>query len=125
MPLFVGFTQPGSMGALQLNRRFEIWITKLVHRPFQIVTRYSGGNMPRVPYVDPETISDPEIRGYLERARREGTPRPESQAVRAHNPNVIRAFSQAWDLTFRNGVVDHALKELCRVYVSKSIDCEY
>ena len=81
--------------------------------------------MPRIPYVDLETVSDPEIRGYFERARREGTPRPESQAVRAHVPNVIRAFSQAWELTFRNGVVDHALKELCRVYVSKSIQCEY
>jgi hypothetical protein len=81
--------------------------------------------MPRIPYVDPEEISDPEIRAHLERARKEGTPRPESQAIRAHNPNVIRAFSQAWELTFRNGVVDHALKELCRVYVSKSIDCEY
>jgi hypothetical protein len=81
--------------------------------------------MPRIPYVDPEKISDPEIQAYLERARKEGTPRPESQAIRAHNPNVIRAFSQAWELTFRNGVVDHALKELCRVYVSKSIDCEY
>ncbi|MBI4528163.1 MAG: hypothetical protein HY695_30590 [Deltaproteobacteria bacterium] len=81
--------------------------------------------MPRIPYVDPKTITDPEIQGYLERARKEGTPRPESQAIRAHNPGVIRAFSQAWELTFRNGVVDHKLKELCRVYVSKSIDCEY
>jgi hypothetical protein len=81
--------------------------------------------MPRIPYVDFDSVADPVIKGYLERARREGTPRPESQAVRAHNPNVIRAFSEAWDLTFRNGVVDHALKELCRVYVSKSIDCEY
>ena len=54
--------------------------------------------MPRIPYVDPEEISDPEIRAYLERARKEGTPRPESQAIRAHNPNVIRAFSQACSL---------------------------
>jgi len=81
--------------------------------------------MPRIPYVNPETMTDPEIRGYLERAHREGTPRPESQAVRAHVPNVIRAFSQAWELSFRTGAVDHALKELCRVYVSKSIQCEY
>ena len=81
--------------------------------------------MPHLPYVDPDKVPNPEIRGYLERARKEGTPRPESQAIRANNPNVIRAFSQAWDLTFRNGVVDHKLKEMCRVYVSKSIDCEY
>ena len=81
--------------------------------------------MPHLPYVELEKVFDPEIRGYLERARKEGTPRPESQAIRANNPNVIRAFSQAWDLTFRNGVVNHKLKEMCRVYVSKSIDCEY
>jgi hypothetical protein len=81
--------------------------------------------MPHIPYAHTDNIADAEILGYLDRARREGTPRPESQAIRANNPNVIRAFSQAWDLTFRNGVVDHKLKELCRVYVSKSIDCEY
>jgi alkylhydroperoxidase family enzyme len=79
----------------------------------------------RIPYVDPASITDPEVSGYLELARKEGTPRPESQAIRAHNPAVIRAFSQAWDLTFRHGVCDHKIKELCRVYVSKSIDCEY
>lgn len=81
--------------------------------------------MPRIPYVDPGAVTDPEIRGYLDRARREGTPRPESQAIRAHHPGAIRAFSQAWDLVFRGGVLDHRIKELCRVYVSKSIDCEY
>ena len=81
--------------------------------------------MAHIPYVDFSAVSDPEVRDYLERARREGTPRPESQSIRAHNPAVIRAFSQAWELTFRNGVLDHSLKELCRVYVSKSIECEY
>ncbi|MFB3738260.1 MAG: hypothetical protein ACE14W_04760 [Candidatus Velamenicoccus archaeovorus] len=81
--------------------------------------------MPRIPYPDLSAIDDPEIQGYLEHARRHGTPRPESQAIRAHNPNVIRAFSQAWELTFRQGVLEHRVKELCRVYVSKSIACEY
>ena len=81
--------------------------------------------MPRISYVDPGAVKDPEIRGYLEYARQHGTPRPESQAIRAHCPNVIRAFSQAWDLTFRNGVLDHRIKELCRVYVSKSVECSY
>ena len=81
--------------------------------------------MPRIPYADLSKITDPEILGYLEDARLRGTPRPESQAIRANVPSVIRAFSQAWQLTFREGVCDHAVKELCRVYVSKSIDCEY
>ncbi|MGH9067917.1 MAG: hypothetical protein ACRD0J_10575 [Acidimicrobiales bacterium] len=81
--------------------------------------------MPNISYVDPSTVTDPEVAGYLELARTEGTPRPESQAVRAHNLNVIRAFSEAWDLTFRHGVLEHRIKEMCRVYVSKSIACSY
>src|SRR6266545_4237540 len=61
-----------------------------------------GDVMPRISYPDLSKIDDPEILGYLEHARRHGTPRPESQAIRSHNQNVIRAFSQAWDPTFRN-----------------------
>lgn len=68
--------------------------------------------MTHIPYVDPASVTDTEILGYLEKARREGTPRPESQAIRAHNPAVIRAFSQAWELIFRQGVCDHRIKEL-------------
>jgi hypothetical protein len=81
--------------------------------------------MPRISYIDPSTISDPELYGYLEHAAEHGTPRPESQAIRAHVPAVLRSFSETWDATFRNGVCDHEIKELCRVYVSRSIDCNY
>ena len=81
--------------------------------------------MPRISYFPFDEIEDADIRGYLEHARRHGTPRPESQSIRAHVPAVIRSFSENWQDAFRTGVVDHALKELCRVYVSKTIDCHY
>jgi alkylhydroperoxidase family enzyme len=81
--------------------------------------------MPRISYVDPSTIVDAELAGYLEHARRHGTPRPESQAIRAHVPAVLQSFSQTWEAVFRRGVCDHTIKELCRVYVSRSIDCGY
>ena len=81
--------------------------------------------MPRISYIDPETISDPRLHGYLEHAAQHGTPRPESQAIRAHVPDVLTSFSETWDAVFRNGVCDHEIKELCRVYVSQSIECNY
>jgi hypothetical protein len=81
--------------------------------------------MPRISYYPIETLEDPELAGYLEHARRFGTPRPESQAIRAHVPAVLRSFSQNWERVFRRGVLEHPLKELCRVYVSKTIDCHY
>ena len=79
----------------------------------------------RISYVDPAAIADPAMLTELDRCRREGTPRPESQAVRAHVPAVFWAFANAWRDTFRNGVMDHGIKELCRVYVSRSVKCDY
>ena len=81
--------------------------------------------MPNIPYPDIDAIDDPEIREILDRARRVGTPRPETQAIRSHVPAVVKTFSAAWQETFVEGVVDHALKELCRVYVTKTVDCGY
>jgi hypothetical protein len=38
---------------------------------------------------------------------------------------VLKTFTAAWMDTFVDGVVDHELKELCRVYVTKTVDCGY
>src|ERR1700756_1998621 len=61
----------------------------------------------------------------MERARVYGTPRSESQAIRLHHPEVMKAFNNAWEVFFRQGVTDHAIKELCRLYIAKSVECEY
>jgi alkylhydroperoxidase family enzyme len=84
-----------------------------------------GGALPRISYYPVEGIEDPELRAILEHAARHGTPRPESQAVRAHAPATLRDFWLQWQRTFRNGVCDHAIKELCRVYVSKTVECGF
>ncbi|HEX8854039.1 MAG TPA: hypothetical protein VF752_00435 [Thermoleophilaceae bacterium] len=81
--------------------------------------------MPNISYYPVEKLEDPELRAYLEHAAAHGTPRPESQAIRAHVPAVLHSFSKNWDAVFRKGVLDHPTKELCRVYVSKTIDCHY
>jgi alkylhydroperoxidase family enzyme len=88
-------------------------------------SREEERHMPRIPYPDLSSITDPEIIAALERAREFGTPRPESQAIRAHVPAVLKSFTQAWMDTFVNGVVEHELKELCRVYVTKTVQCGY
>src|SRR5207302_10491325 len=75
-------------------------------------------------YLPLEAMDD-EMRAEMERCRREGTPRPESSAVRAHVPACFWAFARSWETIFRDGVCDHSLKELCRVYVSRSVKCEY
>src|SRR4051794_40251800 len=82
-------------------------------------------NKPRISYIDPTTVSDKAMLEEFERCSREGTPRPESQAVRAHVPAVFWSFANSWRDVFKNGVADHSIKELCRIYVSRSVKCEY
>jgi len=78
----------------------------------------------RITYVPLEKMP-PEMRAEMERCAREGTPRPESSAVRAHVPAAFWAFTHSWRDIFHNGVCDHAIKELCRLYVSRSVKCEF
>ena len=78
----------------------------------------------RISYVPLEKM-DEKMRKEMERCQREGTPRPESSAIRAHVPAAFWFFADSWNNLFRNGIADHALKELCRLYVSRSVQCEY
>lgn len=78
----------------------------------------------RISYVQLEKM-DARMRAEMERCQREGTPRPESSAIRAHVPACFWFFAESWHNIFRTGVLDHAIKELCRLYVSRSVACEY
>src|SRR3954467_11045186 len=79
----------------------------------------------RISYVDPSAIKDQAMLAELDRCRPEGTPRPESQAIRAHVPATFWSFANSWRDVFHQGVLDHSIKEMCRVYVSHSVKCEY
>jgi alkylhydroperoxidase family enzyme len=79
----------------------------------------------RISFVDPSDVDDPAMTAEFERCAKFGTPRPESQAIRAHRPPIMMAFATAWKDSFHEGVCDHNIKELCRIYVSRSVKCEY
>jgi hypothetical protein len=79
----------------------------------------------RISYVDPDDVEDADVRDALRDAMLHSTPRPEIQAVRAQQPEVLRAFVYTWERLFKGGVVDLHLKELCRLRVSQTLECDY
>jgi hypothetical protein len=83
--------------------------------------------MARLSYVDPEMIGDPQIRTWLEDAIKAGRPGPENQAIRAHQPDVMRSFTTTFAMLFKKdkGVVEWDLKELLRAYIAISMACQY
>jgi alkylhydroperoxidase family enzyme len=78
----------------------------------------------RIGYVPLEAM-DERMQEEMRRCAAEGTPRPESSAVRANAPNAFWAFADSWQALFHHGVCDHAIKELCRVYISRTVKCEF
>jgi len=82
------------------------------------------GERQRISYFPIKEMTS-EMRVEMERCAREGTPRPESSAIRAHVPAAFWFFANSWNDLFRNGILDHSIKELCRVYVSRTVKCEY
>ena len=77
-----------------------------------------------ISYVPLEDM-DERMQEEMQRCAREGTPRPESSAVRAHVPAAFWAFADSWKAIFHEGVCDHAIKDLCRVYISRTVKCEF
>jgi alkylhydroperoxidase family enzyme len=78
----------------------------------------------RISYVPFEDMT-PDMQAEMERCAREGTPRPESTAIRAHVPAAFWSWAKSWAALFADGVLEHEIKELCRVYVSRTVKCEY
>lgn len=83
--------------------------------------------MARISYIDPQTITDPQITEWLDEAVRAGRPGPENQAIRAHQPEVMRSFTLTRKMLFDGnaGVLEHDLKELARAYIAHTIECGY
>ncbi len=83
--------------------------------------------MARISYIDPRTLTDPQVREWLDEAVRDGRPGPENQAIRAHQPDVMRSFTLTRKMLFDGdaGVLEHGLKELTRAYIAHTIECGY
>ena len=45
--------------------------------------------------------------------------------LRSVGTRSASVFCDSWQKIFREGVMDHALKELCRVYISRTVTCEF
>lgn len=86
-----------------------------------------GVFMARISYLTPEEVTDPQARQWLEDAIRVGRPGPENQAIRAHQPDVMRSFTMTFDMLFKpgKGAVEWELKELLRAYIAISMACSY
>lgn len=81
--------------------------------------------MANISFRLPNDIDDDQCREWLEKAMADGKPGPEFQSIRAHNPGVMRSFTESRRLVYHEGELEFELKELLRAYIALSGDCTY
>jgi hypothetical protein len=77
----------------------------------------------RISYVPLESM-DADMRKEMERCQREGTPRPRARRC-ARTSGRVLVLRQRLARPVHERRARPRIKELCRLYVSRSVQCEY
>ena len=80
--------------------------------------------MPRLPLVDPDTVSD-EVRAVFDRFMKVRGNIPNMFRTTAVRPKIMLTMEAHMQAIFTSGTVDFALKEMCAVRTSANNKCAY
>lgn len=81
--------------------------------------------MPNVRMLRDEEIRDLELRELIRQATERGAPDPNFFRIMGHVPELARKTYEVWHESFNRGSLDHRLKELIRVKMSRYVACSY
>ena len=81
--------------------------------------------MPNISMLDVADLKKTELAPYIKKAIKERAPDPAFHAMMGHNPELSKSMYIAWGTVFQTGKVDHKLKEIIRVKLSRAVDCNY
>ena len=81
--------------------------------------------MPNITMLDLEDLKKPKLRPYIEKSLELRAPDPAFLAIMGHNPDLAESMYLAWTTVFNTGAVDHNLKEIIRVQLSRMANCNY
>ena len=81
--------------------------------------------MPNVRMLSLEELENSPLKPFVKKSLRHRAPDPAFHAMLGHDPENSKAMYIAWGTVFNTGVVDHSLKEIIRVQLSRTADCNY
>jgi hypothetical protein len=81
--------------------------------------------MPNIRMLDIEELKQTRLRPFVNKALRHRAPDPAFHAMMGHNPDLAASMYIAWGTVFNTGRIDHKLKEIIRVQLSRMADCNY
>ncbi len=81
--------------------------------------------MPNISMLEIDDLMESDLAPFVRKALKHKAPDPAFHAIQGHNPELSKALYVAWGTVFNTGTVDHSLKEIIRVQLSRAAFCNY
>ncbi len=81
--------------------------------------------MPNITMLSIEELKKSKLAPLVKKCLRHRAPDPAFHGMMGHNPDLSKSMYLAWGAVFNTGKVDHKLKEIIRVQLSRMADCNY
>lgn len=81
--------------------------------------------MPNITMLDIEALKSTRLGPLIEQCLEHRAPDPAFHAMMGHNLEIAEAVFVAWSTCFNTGRIDHTLKEIIRVLLSRMASCSY
>ncbi len=72
-----------------------------------------------------DDLMESELAPFVKKCLKHRAPDPAFHAIQGHNSELSKALYVAWGTVFNTGTVDHSLKEIIRVQLSRAAFCNY
>lgn len=84
-----------------------------------------GEKMSNITMLDLDYLAKTKLGPFVKKCLKHRAPDPAFHAIQGHNEDLSKAMYIAWGTVFSTGAVDHKLKEIIRVQLSRAADCNY
>jgi hypothetical protein len=81
--------------------------------------------MPNITMLEIDELMKTSLAPYVKKCLKHRAPDPAFHAMQGHNEDLSRAMYIAWGTVFNTGSIDHTLKEIIRIQLSRAVDCNY
>ena len=81
--------------------------------------------MANITMLEIAELMDTNLAGFVKKCLKHRAPDPAFHAIQGHNPTLSAALYVAWGTVFNTGSIDHSLKEIIRVQLSRAAECNY
>lgn len=81
--------------------------------------------MSNISMLEIDDLMASELAPLVKKCLKHKAPDPAFHAIQGHNPELSKALYVAWGTVFNTGTIDHSLKEIIRVQLSRAALCNY